>query len=168
MAKYIQDMTLGEITKIAQSYLEQSEKATVVLLHTVGIGQDDYDVNIREEDGRKYQLLMIEATLDGARYGIGIEWGPELGCIFGHWKAPEKWRVPDIEQPKTNGEVTSQWCRMKARMFELIAEQALQHEHKARRTFNQIQLDIANLQQDITAFKIAHPEKEIYPLKYDL
>lgn len=167
MAKYIQDMTLDEVTKIAQSYLEQSEKVTVVMLHTVGIGQDSFDVFTREKDGLEYQLLMVEAILDGARYGIGIEWSPELEGIFGHWKAPQKWSVPILEDPKTNGEVTSEWCRMKARMYELIAEQALQHEHKARRTFNEIQLDIANLQQDMTKFRIEHPEKQIWPLKYD-
>ena len=167
MAKYIQDMTLGEVSQMVQSYLEQSEKATVVFVKTVGIGGDSFDVNTREEDGREYQLLMVEATLDGANYGIGIEWSPELGGVFGHWKAPEKWRVPKIDQPKTNGEVTSEWCRMKARMYQLIAEQALQHEHKARRKFNEIQLDIANLQQDMTMFKIEHPEKQIWPLKYD-
>lgn len=90
MAKYIQDMTLGEVSQMVQSYLEQSEKATVVFVKTVGIGGDSFDVNTREEDGREYQLLMVEATLDGANYGIGIEWSPELGGIFGHWKAPQK------------------------------------------------------------------------------
>ena len=90
MAKYIQDMTLGEVSKMVQSYLEQSEKATVVFVKTVGIGGDAFEVNTREEDGREYQLLMVEATLDGANYGIGIEWGPEFGGIFGHWKAPQK------------------------------------------------------------------------------
>lgn len=90
MAKYIQDMTLGEVSQMVQSYLEQSEKATVVFVKTVGIGGDFFDVKTREEDGREYQLLMVEATLDGANYGIGIEWSPELGGVFGHWKAPQK------------------------------------------------------------------------------
>ena len=56
MAKYIQDMTLGEVSQMVQSYLEQSEKATVVFVKTVGIGG----------------------------------WSPELGGVFGHWKAPQK------------------------------------------------------------------------------
>ncbi len=83
-------MTLGEVSQMVHSYLEQSEKATVIFVKTVGIGGDSFDVNTREEDGREYQLLLVEATLDGADYGIGIEWSPELGGVFGHWKAPKK------------------------------------------------------------------------------
>ena len=83
-------MTLGEVSQMIQSYLEQSEKATVVYLKTVGFGDDSFEVNTREEDGREYQLLMVEATLDGAEYGIGIEWSPDLKIPFGHWKAPQK------------------------------------------------------------------------------
>lgn len=72
-----------------------------------------------------------------------------------------------IGMAKTDNEVRAAWLHMQAQMYELMAERALALEGKAERNFNEIQLDIANLQQDMTGFKIIHPEKQIWPMKYN-
>lgn len=90
MAKYLQDMTLGQMVEISTEFITKSEKATVVLLKTVGIGGDMFEITEREEDGIKCQLLMVEAMVDGAEKLFGMEWSPELGIVLGSWVAPKK------------------------------------------------------------------------------
>lgn len=86
----IQDMTIGEMTAIIREFITRTQKATVVYLKTMGIGEDCYDTTIREEDGLEVQMVLVEATVDGVNKGFGIEWSTEYGTILGAFVANEK------------------------------------------------------------------------------
>jgi len=90
MKKMIQDMTIGEMTAIIREFITRTQKATVVYLKTMSIGEDCYDTTIREEDGLEVQMVLVEATVDGVNKGFGIEWSTEYGTILGAFVANEK------------------------------------------------------------------------------
>ncbi len=71
-----------------------------------------------------------------------------------------------IGMPNTNAEVRAAWCHLKAREYELMAEQALAQEGKANRKFNEIQFDLSIIQQDMEGFRIMHSEQEIWLMTY--
>jgi len=83
-------MTIGEMTAIIREFITRTQKATVVYLKTMSIGEDCYDTTIREEDGLEVQMVLVEATVDGVNKGFGIEWSTEYGTILGAFVANEK------------------------------------------------------------------------------
>ena len=90
MAKYIQDMSVGALTDMLESYIKKQEKTGQVELKTMAVGRDTFDVTLRAEDSLESQLVMVEAEVNGHRRLYGIEWSPELKGIFGHWFADKK------------------------------------------------------------------------------
>lgn len=93
MAKYIQDMTMGEITEMLASYIKHVKETDNVELKTIAIGNDMHEVNIREEDGLEYQQVMVTAEIDGEDVLVGVEWIPELGGLSRCMVAPAKKNV---------------------------------------------------------------------------